>query len=628
MCGIFGISLNKQLSISSKQLEKLTSSLFKTSLSRGKDSSGIAAITNNNISVFKLAQPANVFVKNKTTQKLIKESKALIGHARMVTNGSMNFNVNNQPVIKDGLIAVHNGIIVNDEELWKKHKNLKRQFQVDTEILLSLFRQNIDKEQNLIKAFNKTIKEIEGAVSTAILFEDQNKLLLYTNTGSLYYIKTKKYVIFASEKIFLSSLKIRGEIKNLELNKPYLFDIKCKKNNKIIDLSPNQKISIKPTINDLEFKQNKNKIEKDFKKIEKKVSKLRRCTKCVLPETMPFITFDKNGICNYCHNYNKIEYQGLEQLKKVVAPFRKKNKPDCLVAFSGGRDSSYMLHYIKTVLKMNPIAYSYDWGMLTDLGRRNQSRMTAKLGVEHILISADIEKKRNNIKKNIEAWLKRPRLGTVPLFMAGDKQYFHYANQLMKQMDIKLLFLGECPLEKTDFKTGFCGIPPKTKIKGKFYSISLMSKLQMIFYYFKEYLLNPSFINKSLWDTIWAFKSYYFIKHDFVSFYDYIKWDEKEINNTLTKQYNWETDPEINTTWRIGDGTAAFYNYIYYTMTGFTENDTFRSNQIRESIINRNKALEKITFNNKPRIKSLTWYANTIGINLFSSLQKINEKSI
>jgi len=621
MCGIFGtINLSD-----SKKINKL----FKLSLSRGRDSSGIAVITNKNISVFKLAQPANVFIKNKTTQKLIKESKALIGHARMVTNGPMNFNVNNQPVIKDGLIAVHNGIIVNDEELWKKHKNLKRQFQVDTEILLSLFKQNIDKEQDLTKAFNKTIKEIEGAVSTAILFEDQNKLLLYTNTGSLYYIKTKEYFIFASEKIFLSSLKIKGKIKNLELNKPYLFNIKCKKNNKIIDLSPNQKILIKPTINDLEFEQIKNKIQKDFKKIEKKVSKLKRCTKCVLPETMPFITFDKNGICNYCHNYNKIQYKGLEQLNKIVAPFRKKNgKPDCLVAFSGGRDSSYMLHYIKTVLKMNPVAYSYDWGMLTDLGRRNQSRMTAKLGVEHILISADIQQKRNNIKRNVEAWLKRPRLGTVPLFMAGDKQYFHYANQLMKQMDIKLLFLGECPLEKTDFKTGFCGIPPKTKIKGKFYSISLKSKIQMIFYYFKEYLLNPSYINKSLWDTLWAFKSYYFIKHDFVSFYDYIKWDEKKIDDTLIKQYNWETDPEIDTTWRIGDGTAAFYNYIYYTMAGFTENDTFRSNQIREGIINRNKALEKITFNNKPRIKSLTWYANTIGIKLSSSLQKINEKSI
>jgi len=61
--------------------------------------------------------------------------------------------------------------------------------------------------------------------------------------------------------------------------------------------------------------------------------------------------------------------------------------------FSGGRDSSYALHYIVKELGLKPIAFSYDWGMLTDLGRRNQARMCGKLGVEHILISADIRKK-------------------------------------------------------------------------------------------------------------------------------------------------------------------------------------------------------------------------------------------
>ena len=37
--------------------------------------------------------------------------------------------------------------------------------------------------------------------------------------------------------------------------------------------------------------------------------------------------------------------------------------------------------------------------MVTDLGRRNISRMCAELGVENIIVAADIEKKRENIKK-------------------------------------------------------------------------------------------------------------------------------------------------------------------------------------------------------------------------------------
>lgn len=101
---------------------------------------------------------------------------------------------------------------------------------------------------------------------------------------------------------------------------------------------------------------------------------------------------------------------------------------------------------------LNPIAFSYDWGMLTDLARRNQSRMCAKLGVEHILVSADIRKKRNNIKLNVEAWLHKPHLGTIPLFMAGDKHYFYYNNLIMKQNNIKISIMGENHLEKQVLK--------------------------------------------------------------------------------------------------------------------------------------------------------------------------------
>lgn len=625
MCGIFGSIGFKQPIIINK--------LYKQSESRGKDSSGIAVLTKDNkILVYKIPQSAKKFIKSQSYKELLSKSIAFIGHARMVTNGSMNFNKNNQPVIKDGLVAVHNGIIVNDNKLWQKHKILKRKYQVDTEILLSLFRENISKNTNITKAFQKTIKKIEGAVSTAILFEDQDKLLLYTNTGSLYYIKTNKYFIFASEKLFLTSLKIKGQIKQLKINKPFVFNIKKTKTNKknrILDLSPKQKKIKKSKINDLELKENKKNINEKLKIIKKKVSGLKRCSKCILPETMPFIKFDKNGVCNYCHNSQKIKYKGQKELEKIIKPFRKNDgTPDCIVAFSGGRDSSFGLHYVKNILKLNPIAYSYDWGMLTDLGRRNQSLMTSKLGVEHILISADIKTKRENIRRNVLAWLKRPRLGTIPLFMAGDKQYFYYANQLMKQMNIKLLFLCECPLEKTDFKTGFCGVPPKIQNKGKFYSISIKNKIQMIIYYLKEYIKNPSYLNKSLLDTLWALKSYYFTKHNFISLYDYIKWDETKIDKTLINKYNWETDPETNTTWRIGDGTAAFYNYIYYTMSGLTEHDTFTSNQIRNRAITRNEALKKTNKNNQPRINSLNWYANTIGIKLSRAIKKINEKSI
>ena len=73
---------------------------------------------------------------------------------------------------------------------------------------------------------------------------------------------------------------------------------------------------------------------------------------------------------------------------------------------------------------MKPITYTYDWGMVTDLGRRNISRMCAELGVENIIVAADIEKKRENIKKNLSAWLRSPHLGMIIILTAGDKHFF------------------------------------------------------------------------------------------------------------------------------------------------------------------------------------------------------------
>ena len=107
---------------------------------------------------------------------------------------------------------------------------------------------------------------------------------------------------------------------------------------------------------------------------------LERCTKCILPETMPFINFDAQGVCNYCNNYQLRNIpKPREELFELVKPYRRSGKPDCIVPFSGGRDSCYGLHLIVKELDMNPITYTYDWGMVTDLGRRNISRMCSDL---------------------------------------------------------------------------------------------------------------------------------------------------------------------------------------------------------------------------------------------------------
>src|SRR3977135_4495142 len=115
--------------------------------------------------------------------------------------------------------------------------------------------------------------------------------------------------------------------------------------------------------------------------------------------------------------------------------------------------------------------------------------------------------------------------------------------------------------------------------------------MTLLLFYGREYLRNPAYINSSLLDTMSVFYSSSFLNTSQIQLCEYAKWDEDELVDVLRNEYDWELSPDTTSTWRIGDGTAAFYNYIYYTVAGFTENDALRSNQIREGVIERETAL-------------------------------------
>lgn len=649
MCGIFGVVLKDKSHLGFSVLRSWSDTLFELSESRGKEASGIAFLIGDTISIYKKAIRGTKLIKDGVYKSLfnaVSSSKSaqisFIGHSRLATNGLQTENKNNQPVTDTGGVVIHNGIIVNDQTLWKNILKKRPKYEVDTEAILGLLNLYCEKYP-LEDAVKKTFEVIEGSASIAFLPTFKKSLVLATNTGSLYYSKLSnpKGFVFTSEKYIMKRFLERHNLKYLNENITHLKPSTGLKIN-LANLNLNVFNLDNPVKSLRKSKEKKNllsiKILKDNSDQEKDASviygvnnsltkikkhdfdygriyKLNRCTKCILPETMPNIYFDKDGVCNYCNSYKKIVYKGVSTLRKLVEPYRSKDgKPDCIIAFSGGRDSSYGLHFLKKELNLNPLAYTYDWGMVTDLARRNEARMVGKLGVEHIIVSADITMKRAHIRKHILAWMKKPDLGMVPLFMEGDKQCEYYADELAQKTGIKLIFYCRGnELENEEFKWGHCGIVNATP-KGVIHNLSPQGKLQIAAYYFKQYLLNPSYINSSLLDTLFAYYSTYVQKHDYIYLWHYIPWKEGKIVSTLTKSYGWETHPETNTTWRTDDGTSAFYNYIYYTGQGFTENDTFRSNQIREGLLDRTNALRLVNEENKPRHEALKWYFDRVGL--------------
>ncbi|MCB0194932.1 MAG: N-acetyl sugar amidotransferase [Anaerolineae bacterium] len=95
---------------------------------------------------------------------------------------------------------------------------------------------------------------------------------------------------------------------------------------------------------------------------------LKRCSRCLYDETVPNITFDEQGVCNYCHIHDQMdrEYptgaEGQKKLADIVETIKKEGQGkdyDVVVGVSGGCDSTYML-YLAKQLGLRPLAVHFD----------------------------------------------------------------------------------------------------------------------------------------------------------------------------------------------------------------------------------------------------------------------------
>ena len=137
MCGIFGWIVGDNADIERKKYVEGLEELFRLSETRGKEASGICVVNDRQAVVYKECVRARQFIKKDNffqALRLIDSPNCYMamGHARMITNGSANDNNNNQPVVRNNLICIHNGIIVNDQEIWDANPDMKRAEEVDT----------------------------------------------------------------------------------------------------------------------------------------------------------------------------------------------------------------------------------------------------------------------------------------------------------------------------------------------------------------------------------------------------------------------------------------------------------------------------------------------------------------
>ncbi|NFI52312.1 amino acid adenylation domain-containing protein [Clostridium botulinum] len=136
----------------------------------------------------------------------------------------------------------------------------------------------------------------------------------------------------------------------------------------------------------LTFKKNKNVVE----------DQVVTCKKCLMTSTSKNITFNKDGICNVCENYerykDKVEdyFKDIDDFKLVMNKARKKSKSkyDCILLYSGGKDSSYVLYNL-VEMGYKVLAFTFDNGYISERAFKNIKKITSDLNVDSIICSSE-----------------------------------------------------------------------------------------------------------------------------------------------------------------------------------------------------------------------------------------------
>jgi glucosamine--fructose-6-phosphate aminotransferase (isomerizing) len=631
MCGIFGVIAVDPEAVRLRRLERAVATALRRSESRGKDASGVLVWAPEGVTVAKHPYRGARLLRSEGYRSVLAGARraavtgsgfVVLGHTRMMTKGDSDDPRNNQPVVEGPIAVLHNGIIIN-ETMLRESLVSSPEAEVDTAVLPALMLELESTGVGPDAALRHALSRIEGANTVAIADARRPFLYLGTSNGSCYILEdpARDITIFASEPRIVGAmasvlrLDVRGRMSQLRPG-----GLRRLALSRLAEEGPigNAHVSVIPQRHTTRARSasmvHHDALARLLRVDMDAIAGLRRCSTCVLPETFPFVDLDGDGRCVLCRTWTQRTLRPIDELLTSIEAERRAGRaPEILVPISGGRDSCFALHHLVAELGIPAIAYTYDWGFVTDRARRNISRMCGALGVEHVLVAADLRRKRANVRRNLLAWARRPHLGAIPLLMAGDKHFFHFAGAIRRERNLSGTVFSMNWFERTDFKAGFAGVEDRSR-SGRTHALSLTAKARLAAFYAGQAVRNPAYLNRSVLDSLVGFAAFYLRRQDYHQLFDFIPWDEESVNRTIIDGYGWEGAPGYSSTWRVGDGTAAFYNFAYLSVAGFTEHDALRSNQVRAGMLDRATALALVGQDNVPQPGEFADYCRTVGI--------------
>jgi tRNA(Ile)-lysidine synthase TilS/MesJ len=329
----------------------------------------------------------------------------------------------------------------------------------------------------------------------------------------------------------------------------------------------------------------------------------------VLPETFPGISFDDQGRCSYCQKYKGSENQEKardrfrEKFLKILEETRNHGPYDALVAYSGGKDSTYTLMMLKEKFGLKVLAITLDHGFVSPMAEQNIRHVTSTLDIDHITVRPGTETLRTlftgSMAPDIYPLKALERASSICNSCMNIVKSFLLKTAL--EMDVPLVVYGwspgQAPLQSSVFKTNSAMIrqmheamtKPIRKMVGDRLAGFLLEERHFRAEAKPEqdrfpYLVNPL-----------AFSGY----------------DEHNILDSVRK-IGWE-DPKDTDSNSTNCLLNSFSNEVHIKQFGFHPYAFEIAGLVREGYMTREEGLKKLSTPSDP--KTVKYVKNKLGIN-------------
>ena len=329
------------------------------------------------------------------------------------------------------------------------------------------------------------------------------------------------------------------------------------------------------------------------------------CCNCVLPDTFPGISFDSTGRCNFCKDDPSVKDKFLElkNIMDIAIESRKSfGRYDCVVAYSGGKDSTFTLKLLIETYGLKCLAVTIDNGFISEQAKKNCDAVTSMLGVDHFVFKPSTDFMNNMFVQSV----RNKDIHSNASIKRASCICNSCINLINIQM-IKFALQNDVPIVAGGYIGG--QVPKDAAIMDIDLSMLNYTRKAMQSKY-QEYLgeiamkymqLPVEFLERSLIKKLLIINPMLTVKAT----------EEKIINEIKPLGWTKTSDTGNNSSnCRLNDLGIA----IHYHQYGFNPYVFEISEQIRNGLIDRDTALEKVNY--IPEFADVLWQAQRIGLNL------------